>query len=54
MLRALCLKPGQSDAAHHYCTPWKLAINTRKIKVMIFSRGKILEIFQNLIITVCH
>ena len=28
------------NAAHHYCTLWKLEINTQKIKVMIFSRGK--------------
>ena len=28
------------NAAHHYCTLWKLAINIQETKVMIFSRGK--------------
>ena len=40
MAESECELQAALNAAHHYCTLWKLAINIQKTKVMIFSRGK--------------
>ena len=40
MAESECEMQAALNAAHHYCTLWKLAINTQKTTVMIFSAGK--------------
>ena len=37
MTESECELQAALNAAHHYCTLWKLAINTQKSKVMIFT-----------------
>ena len=40
MAKSECELQAALNAAHHYCTLWKLAIKAEKTKAMIFSRGK--------------
>ena len=40
MAESECELQAALSAAHHYCTLWKLAINTQITKLMIFSIGK--------------
>ena len=40
MAESECELQAALNAAHHYCTLWKLVINTQRTKLMIFSSGK--------------